>query len=242
MSSTAPHDRPELTQVWGVPENALSSALLATLPAADAVDGAPWDCVCSAVVWLERGGSRAARSLAAGLRAGAGLGVVGGLVRYESTPVGSYDEALALVAGRTGVSPWVSVPFMAVDSPASLVGGRVNWALPKSLLSIDGVPGSAGRVSARGADDVPHGDWEIVTTTRPLGPALPVRTRATMRQDFPGRGIGACALEARGRVRPALVRVQVRATGRLGEVLRSGHRLGAVVESASFTLGAPRWS
>lgn len=235
--SPAPLARPELTGVHGVPENALSDALLAALPRD--VPGAPWDCRCSAVVWLERGGARAARTLAPALRAGAGLGVVGGLVRYESTPVGAYDEALALVAGRTGLTPWVSVPFMAVDSPASLVGGRTNWALPKSLLEVDGVPGRAGPVRARGIDDVPHGDWELAATARPIGPSVPVRTRAEMRQVFPDGTVRSCTLRAQGRVRPALVTVEVRATGRLGEVLRSGRRLGALVESAAFTLGTP---
>lgn len=233
-------DRPEITGVWGLPENALGQALLATLPANLAP--APWDCVCSAVVWTERGGTAAAAALAGPLRGRRALAVTGGLVQYESTPVGEYGEALALVAGLEGRRPWVSVPFMAVDSPASLVGGRTNWALPKSLAAFEGTPGTDHRVVARGVDDVDHGDWEITASVRPIGPAVPVRTSVTMLQDFPDRGLGACPMTAAGRVRPALVTVTVRATGRLGTVLRGGRRLGAVVESARFTLGEPRWN
>lgn len=231
--------RPELTGVWGLPENALSDALLATLPAN--LSAAPWDCVCSAVVWTERGGRDASAALAAPLRGRRSLAVTGGLVQYESTPVGSYGEALALVAGLEGRRPWVSVPFMAVDSPASLVGGRTNWALPKSLASFEGVPGRDRSVTARGVDEVDHGDWEITTTARPLGPAVPVRTTVTMLQDFPGRGLGRCPMTASGRVRPAVVTVTVRSTGRLSTVLRGGRRPGAIVESSRFTLGEPVW-
>lgn len=233
-------DRPELTGVRGLPENLLSEALLATLPANLAP--APWDCVCSAVVWTERGGSAAAASLAAPLRGRRALAVTGGLVQYESTPVGPYGEALALVAGLEGRRPWVSVPFMAVDSPASLVGGRTNWALPKSLAAFEGTPGHDRTVVARGVDDVAHGDWEITTSVRPLGPAVPVRTRVTMLQEFPGEGLGRCPMTASGRVRPALVTVTVRSSGRLGTVLRGGRRLGAVVESSRFTLGEPAFA
>ena len=94
-------------------------------------------------------------------------------------------------------------------------------------------------VVARGVDDVPHGAWEITTTARPIGPPLPVRTRVAMLQEFPGTGPRNAPMSATGRVRPALVTVTVRSTGRLGTVLRGGRRLGAIVESARFTLGEP---
>lgn len=235
MTASTPA-RPEITEVWGLPENEISAALLAALPRHDAP--APWDCACSAVVWLDRS-PHGRDALAPSLRGRRPLAVAGGLVQYESTPVGSYGEALAMVAGLDGVRPWASVPFMAVDSPASLVGGRTNWALPKSLAAFDGVPGIDRRVVARGADDTPHGGWTITATARPLGPALPVRAGVRLVQDFPGHGPRPCTMRSAGRIRPAVVTVEVRSSGPLPSLLRSGRRLGAIVEQARFTLGEP---
>ena len=65
--------------------------------------------------------------------------MIGGMVRYLETPVGPYDEVLGMVGSRTGLRPWGSVAFMSVDSEPSLVGGRSNWAIPKTLGSFDGI-------------------------------------------------------------------------------------------------------
>ena len=51
---TTTDDRPELTGVGGVPEPALSHALLATLPPNDS--DAPWTVNCSSVLWTVRPG------------------------------------------------------------------------------------------------------------------------------------------------------------------------------------------
>ena len=106
-------DRTELTGVAGVPETAVSEAVLGRLPANEAP--APWDCVCEAVLWFGRGGRAAAQALPPALRGAApGLVVVGAMVRYLETPVGAYDEVLGLVGSRSGVKPWGSVAFMSV--------------------------------------------------------------------------------------------------------------------------------
>jgi hypothetical protein len=104
--------RVELTGLRGVPERALSQALVATLPRNQAP--APWECRCSALVTL------------------------GAFVRYTDTPVGAYDEVLGIIGSRTGLRPWGNVAFMSVDSESSLVGGRTNWAMPKTLARFDG--------------------------------------------------------------------------------------------------------
>jgi hypothetical protein len=229
--------RTELTGVAGVPETAVSEALLAGLPANDSP--APWECVCEAVVWFGRGGRAAADALPPALREGAqGLAVVGGLVRYLETPVGPYDEVLGMVGSRTGLRPWGSVAFMAVDSQPSLVGGRTNWAMPKTFASFDGGVGDGRSFSGTGADST---RWQVTATPKVLGPALPVRTTGVARQEFPGRRVGTSPLRARGRVRPALVTVQVESDGPLPTWLRPGRHLGAVVERATFTLEEPRF-
>ena len=91
--------RPELTGVAGVPETLVSEALLARLPSNDAP--APWTVHSQAVIWYARGGAAATQALPPALRAGhRGLAVVGGVVRYDETPVGPYDEVFGLVGSR----------------------------------------------------------------------------------------------------------------------------------------------
>ena len=228
--------RTELTGVAGVPETAISDALLARLPANDSP--APWECVCEAVVWFGRGGAAARQALPPALRDRApALAVVGAMVRYLETPVGPYDEVLGMVASRTGIKPWGSVAFMSVDSEASLVGGRTNWAMPKTLGTFDGVVGDGETFFAAGADQT---RWRVSATPRTRGPVVPVRVAGAARQEFPGHRVGESALHARGRLRPALVEVDVDSEGPLPDWLRPGRHLGAVVEWATFTLSSPR--
>jgi hypothetical protein len=190
------------------------------------------------VVWFGRGGRAATQALPPALRGQArGLGVVGGVVRYLETPVGPYDEVLGMVGSRTGHRPWGSVAFMSVDSEASLVGGRTNWAMPKTLGSFDGAIGNGRTVTGSGADET---RWRVSVTPTVIGPALPVRTTGLARQEFPGGRVGDSPLRARGRIRPALVTVEVESEGPLAGWLRPGRHLGAVVEHATFTLGEPR--
>jgi hypothetical protein len=225
--------RPEITGVAGVPETAVSPALVARLPAAAAP--APWQAECEAVVWFHRASQAAAAALAPGLR-GRPLVVVGGLVRYARTPVGAYDEVLGMVLSHAGPRPWAHVAFMAVDSEASLVGGRQNWAMPKTLARFDGLVGAGRTFTARGADQAA---WRVSATPRLLGPRLPVRARAETRQEFAGGRVGAARMTGRGRARPAVVTVDVASEGPLPAWLRPGRHLGAVLEQGSFSLGAP---
>ncbi len=227
--------RTELTGVAGVPETTLSESLLSRLPANHAP--APWTCEAEAIVWWSRGGRAATAALPPALRRGAGgLVVVGGLVRYRDTPVGPYDEVLGLVGSRTGVRPWGSVAFMSVDSEASLVGGRTNWAMPKTLGAFDGEIGGGKTVTATGADET---RWRVSAAVRAFGPSVPVRTGALCRQEFPGGRAGDSRMSGRGRIRAAVVTVEVESDGPLPTWLRPGRHLGAVVESATFTLTEP---
>src|SRR5688500_13427966 len=118
--------------IEAVPESELGDADAARLPAASAP--APWPTVLDAVLWFHRAAPEARERLPAALRGRRALPVtVGALIRYRETPVGPYHEVLAspmLLAGARG--PEAVVPFIAVDSAASVVGGRENWALPKT--------------------------------------------------------------------------------------------------------------
>lgn len=236
-TATGRSPRPEVARVPGVPETALSEALLATLPVNDAP--APWTVTCSALVWYARGGAAATQALAPALRRGhRGLVVLGGLVRYTDTPVGPYDEVFGLVGSRTGRHGWGSVAFMSVSSEKSLVGGRANWGMPKTLADFTGGPGLRQEWTARSRGDGPA--WGVAArVARFAPPALPVRVRSTTRQQLGDGRLADSALDGRGRVRPTLLDVDVTSEATLPTWLRPGRHLGALVESATFTLGAP---
>jgi hypothetical protein len=229
-------NRPELAGVVGVPETALSQALIDTLPPNESQ--APWECSCTGLIWIGRGGADASRALPPGLRSHRALATVGGFVRYSSTPVGTYDEVFGLVASHSGRQTWGNVAFMSVDSRPSLVGGRTNWAMPKSLSTFSGEPADGTTMTGCSADGI---DWSVSATPRALGPALPLRSRSVARQQFSDGRIGTSELTFRGRVRPALVTVDVRSAGSLASWMRPGRHVGAIIESAIFTLDEPRF-
>lgn len=228
--------RLELTGLRGVPETVLSQALVAGLPLNQSQ--APWECRCSAVIWLGRGGRAAAAALPPALSGRRALATVGSFVRYLDTPVGPYDEVLGLVGSHTGVRPWGNVAFMSVDSQSSLVGGRTNWAMPKTLATFEGAPANGQTMVGTGADEVA---WSVRATPRVVGPAVPLKTKGTARQEFSDGRIGDSLLTFAGRVRPAIVTVDVTSQGPLASWLRPGRHLGAVVDEATFTLGVPRF-
>lgn len=231
---TTTDDRPELTGVGGVPETALSHALLATLPPNDS--DAPWTVNCSSVLWTVRPTRAASEALPPSLRGRRGVVVIGGIVRYLETPVGPYDEVFGIVMSGYGRQTVGTVTFMAVDSPKSLVGGRTNWAMPKTLASFEGPLRSGETVVATGQDSL---GWRVSARPRVLGPKVPVRSRAITRQEFPGGILGDSQLSARGTARPAIVDVEVESDGPLARWFRPGKHLGAVAEGITFTLGVP---
>jgi hypothetical protein len=226
--------RPELTGVGGVPECLLSPTLLASLP--ENTSEAPWTVNCSAVLWTTRPTAAAREALPPALRDHRAAVVVGGMVRYLETPVGPYDEVFGIVMLREGLRrSFGHVAFMAVDSPASLVGGRTNWAMPKTLASFGGGVGHRRTIVARGQDTT----WEVSAKPHVVAPRLPVRSSAVTRQQFPGERLGDSRLSARAKARPALVEVDVSSEGPLADWLRPGRHLGAIAETVTFTLGRP---
>jgi len=228
--------RIELTGLRGVPESALSQALVATLPRNQAP--APWECRCSALLWLGRGGRAAASVLPPALAGSPALVTLGAFVRYTDTPVGAYDEVLGIVGSRTGLRPWGNVAFMSVDSESSLVGGRTNWAMPKTLARFDGELADGNLITGSSTAEP---SWTVSATPRIKGPALPLKVKGSARQQFSDGRIGDSLLTFNGRIRPALVTVGVSSSGPLPTWMRPGLHLGAFVEDATFTRGEPRF-
>ena len=57
-------------------------------------------------------------------------------VRYDSSPVGPYDEYAVAVLRRVGAKSGPHVVEMAVTSPTSMRCGRANWGYPKTLRAL----------------------------------------------------------------------------------------------------------
>ena len=212
----------EVHAVAGVLESALPDGV--DLP--DSAPLAPWTVSCQALVWYARA-PRAHLPAEANL-GGRPLAVCGGFVQYSDTPVGPYGEVFGGVAQRLGGKPAVTIPFMAVDSPASVVGGRQNWALPKTLATFSGAPAS-GSVVAEGPG------WTMRATARVVGPSLPVRTKGRVTQRWPDGVLRSTTMQARARLRPAIVTLEVRSDGPLATWLRAGRHFGAVVSSGTIS-------
>ncbi len=157
------------------------------------------------------------RAVARVVRIGSWVGALA-VVRYDDTPVGPYAEAFTARAGLVHAT----VPWMVVDSEASVVGGREYWGLPKQLGRIDF------------SEDLREAHVEAEPTRMTVralrtGPPVPVVLPGLLRQ--PGRG--RAAVRFTGFLRPALVSVEGDAP-----VPASGPGLGAAL-SGTLTIGPP---
>lgn len=213
-----------LTDLPGVPESTLPDDVV--LPAS--TPAAPWVCRVEATVWWHRATPAAGVLVPAVLPLGLPV-TVGAFVTYLDTPVGPYREVLAsphLLAGpwRRGVLARVHVPFIAVDSPASVHGGRAHWALPKALAEFDG-----SRAQGRG--------WEVGAAARTWGPWFPARARLGSSQvDAQGR-LGHAVTTARVQARLARVDVRCESEHDLPTWLLPGRHRGLVLRG-SLVVGA----
>lgn len=221
----------ELGRIPAVAESALPATLVQRLP--DTAPPAPWECDVQAVLWTHRPNPGASGAVSPDVRGrGPPRLVVGGFVRCVDSPVGEYTEvfgALALANPR----PVLHVPFMAVDSLASLRGGRDNWALPKTLAALTGRPRDGGWLHAE-ADG-----WRVGAGVRPRGPALPAAATLSVVQAWPGGAQAGFRATLTGRARPARVEVAVASDGRLASWLLPGCHLGVAWPSARLRVHPP---
>ncbi len=207
-----------LADVPGVPESALPAALAAQLPAS--TPAPPWDCRVEAVVWWHRTSAAGRALVPRELRAGLPL-TVGAFVTYLDTPVGPYSEVLAspqLLARPLvrRVLARVHVPFIAVDSLASVQGGRAHWALPKAMAAFDGT---------RAVGD----GWEVGAQASTRGPWLPAIGRLGSSQVSATGLVTSSVTTSRAKARLATVRVTTTSTGDLASWLLPGEHRGIVL-------------
>lgn len=201
-------------QLPSVPESVLPTGL--QLPAC--TPPPPWRCRVEAVVWWHRAALGAAALLPPGLRPGPPL-AVGALLRYLDSPVGTYDEVLGCPHLLHRVR--LHVPFIAVDSLASLAGGRAHWSLPKTLA---GFTRTGGQVRAEGTT---ARDWSVAATPGAVGPWLPLVGAAVDTQvDADGQQSSSTT---RAAVLGRFARVEVDSSAGLAPWLLPGRHRGVVL-------------
>lgn len=200
-----------------MPESALAADL--ELPAS--TPPAPWATRVDAVLWYHRAAPSAASYLPVELAGPFVPVTAAAFVRYLESPVGPYSEIFASpVILRRGA---LHVPFIAVDSVASVHGGRTHWNLPKTLASFSW--GDA--LSATGDG------WEVSALAAPTGPSFPLVGGMRFAQ------LGGTAwVRMRGKAR--LGRVLVDSAGpTLPNWLLPGRHRALFISNGSMTITAP---
>ena len=220
-----------MQELASVPESRLGEDAARAIPAGG--PPAPWTTRLRAIVWLHRALPGASDVLPPPLRGRPALPLtIGALVQYADTPVGAYSEVFGspVLLLRGARLPAIHVPFMAVDLPASVRGGRANWALPKTLATFSGA-GTA--LEARGDG------WRVAVDAAVSGPRLPLVSAGRDLQIDPDGHELLTAMTARGLWRAA--RVDVTTSGpTLPSWLAGGTHRGLVLERATMTFGVPR--
>jgi hypothetical protein len=195
-TTTPPHAWVDLPSV---PESQLAPGVRSRLLAGEGGPPAPppWSTQVAAVLWWHRATPAAVEQLPEAMRNLPYLPItVGAFVRYRDSPVGSYSEVFAspvLIRRRPWRLPAVTVPFIAVDSLASVVGGRAGWALPKTLARALWPPDAPARIETD--------DWSVALTVTPRGPQIPFVGTLPLLQPQADRTRRLSSVKTRGRVR-----------------------------------------
>lgn len=123
----------DFARLPGSPETALRPDDLASLP--EVAPPAPWRVVARTLFWSARPDAAARAAIdavvPAELREGAvPVATVGGLLRYQETPVGGYAEVIGIVLFRRGRSLFTHVPFIADTWQVRAQAGPAGVPLP----------------------------------------------------------------------------------------------------------------
>lgn len=212
--------------MWSVVE---SEGVPTQLPVSSAP---PWPATVRATLWWHRATDEA---VALGGQASTIKMTVGMVVDYLDSPVGPYREILASPVlrrpgGGLGMMPRLSVPFIAVDSAASVHGGRAHWNLPKVLADFTGDVLEGAGVSGH--------DWLVQTQSDGRGPSFPIKGALGFAQPVDG-GVDIASTRLTGRARYA--KVTVLAEGpTLSRWLKAGTHHGLQIVSGKMETGTAR--
>jgi hypothetical protein len=216
----------------GLPESTLPAALINLLP--EKVAGAPWRTQCRVVTWMHPVAPAALEAFPPPIRPAGTAIAAWALVRYEHTPVGPYDE-LAVTLLPEGGDGYGHIPFIAVDSYPSIVGGRVNWLLPKSLARFVWSEDSA---SVNVTADAPaKPGWSLTLNVTPWGDTSPVAIPSNVQQVSTAGAVRRFTGSMAGAVQSAAVNVEGVAEGPLATLLVSGRYDGTLITDCNFEVG-----
>jgi len=230
MSSRAPYS---VTAAAGLPETELPNALVDLLP--PSVAGAPWRTRCRVATWMHQVDESALDAFPKVIRPDGIALVAWALVRYEHTPVGPYDEIAATLIPDGG-DGYGHIPFIAVDSYPSIVGGRTNWLLPKSLARF---VWSKDNLSANVTADAPaKPGWSINVTVWPTGEATKQKIPNQVQQVSVDGEVRRFDGQIAGSMQAATVTVDGVAEGPLSTLMVSGSYAGTVLSDCKFEVGA----
>jgi hypothetical protein len=221
-----------VTDAAGLPETVLPDSLVARLPDPSTVAPAPWQTSCQVASWLHQVDSDALEVFPAAIRPSAISVVAWALVRYEETPVGPYSEIAATLLPDDGVG---HIPFIVVDSLASIVGGRANWLLPKALADFAWSE-DFGSVAVRPVEPATPG-WTATITVEAVGDMTAMTIPSQLRQVATDGSVGTCTGSMAGGMRSATITVDGRAEGPLAALLKPGRYDGTVLTDSQFTCG-----
>ena len=189
---------------------------------------APWELAGECIVALVRpAGSRP--PLPAGLHAMPGPLVVSA-ARFTESPVGPYLELSVAEPARVGARIGLCVTLMVVDSPASRLGGRLNWGLPKELGTLRWLADDDERTLA-------WEDRDVVVRGRPGGPSVPMvaPVRSLQRR---ADGLVVVGGHLRGHARPA--RIEITAPDTDGLAGLAGSHRGMVLTGVRMVINPAR--
>jgi Acetoacetate decarboxylase (ADC) len=220
-----------VTAAAGLPETELPESLLSTLP--ESVAPAPWNTKCQVVTWHHPADAAAIETFPAAIRPNAVALVAWALVRYAETPVGPYSEIAATVLPDG--DGYGHIPFIVVDSLPSIVGGRVNWMLPKALARF---AWSDADLAVNIAAEAPvQPEWQISVRWTPEDTAMPATLPSHVRQVGTDGTVGHVDSELVGSLAAAAIEVDGQASGPLGVLLRPGRYDGAMLRDCEFNVG-----
>jgi hypothetical protein len=216
----------------GLPESVLPVQLVQLLP--EKVAGAPWRTQCRVITWVHPVAPAAVEALPAPIRS-AGISLAAwALVRYEHTPVGPYDELAVTLLPEAG-DGYGHIPFIAVDSYPSIVGGRTNWLLPKSLARF---VWSEDSLNANVTADAPaKPGWSLTINTTPSGLPNAAAIPSNVQQVSAAGAVRRFTGTMTGAMQPASVNVEGVAEGPLAPLLVSGRYDGTLLTDCAFEVG-----
>ena len=210
----------------------LPAALVARLPSSAA--GPPWQTRCHVVTWLHAARPAALEAFPAAIRPERLALVAWALVRYEDTPVGPYSEVAATLIPDGG-DGYGHIPFIVVDSLPSIVGGRVNWLLPKALARFEW--SEDGRAVTVTSDEPATPAWSISVSFSSAEPPSVVTIPNLVQQVSVDGVVRRFGGELTGSMRAGTVDVDGHADGPLAALLVPGSHPATGMKDCEFGVG-----